>query len=673
MGVEISLCPSLSVRAGASAVAEDDLHGRQGRTVLALLILERSLTRDELADQLWPSGLPRSWGDSLNAILSRLRKALREVAPDMLVTSKGHVDLRLPAGSSVDVEAAAASVIAAESSLRDGDHRAALASASAAWAVLQHDLLAADPSPMIEGHRARLAALRLRTLEARAGAHLAAGAWQAAIDEAERTVAADPFREGAWRLLMTAHLRAGNTAGALTSWERLRRLLADELGVEPSPESQALYLELLHHEPAESSGVDHGDVASLIASASAEIGGPDEVGALRRLDDVYAQVRSALRAALDATTDTGAALRLAVDLSPYWNIRGWWSEGRTWLQRALDSAPATHPARPAALRALGDLAWRMGDLDAAEHALQAALATADRDVAPAAMTSLAAVALGRGDADRATELFEQVLDSASDDAVAGRCHLGLGVIAARRSRFDDAVSAFGRALSAHRRVGDMRNVAQCLSNLSSAIGSQGSVVEARAYAEEALAIRRTLGDSAGIAMSLTNLGILLKSAGETERAIERLEASLSLRRQIGERAGIVGSLNALGDAVRASGDDRTALDLYREAITIARAIPDPERLCLTLLSAANVHVALSRAAEAAPFIDEATALADTLGSATLRAAALEASAAMAAAQGDRPAARILLSEADEIRERIGAPLAPGDRLDIERTRDLIAR
>jgi DNA-binding SARP family transcriptional activator len=55
----------------------------------------------------------------------------------------------------------------------------------------------------------------------------------------------EPYREAAYVLLMRAHAAAGGRARALQSYERLRALLADELGVSPSPVSEAAYLEIL--------------------------------------------------------------------------------------------------------------------------------------------------------------------------------------------------------------------------------------------------------------------------------------------------------------------------------------------------------------------------------------------------------------------------------------------
>jgi DNA-binding SARP family transcriptional activator len=65
------------------------------------------------------------------------------------------------------------------------------------------------------------------------------------VHAAEEAVALEPFRETGYRQLMRAHAAGGNRAEALRAFQRCRALLADELGVDPSPETEAAYLQLL--------------------------------------------------------------------------------------------------------------------------------------------------------------------------------------------------------------------------------------------------------------------------------------------------------------------------------------------------------------------------------------------------------------------------------------------
>src|SRR5215217_5353809 len=71
----------------------------------------------------------------------------------------------------------------------------------------------------------------------------------AAVKWAEQTVALAPFRETGYRHLMEAHAAAGNRAEALRVYDQCRRLLADELGTYPSPETESIYRALLEEPP----------------------------------------------------------------------------------------------------------------------------------------------------------------------------------------------------------------------------------------------------------------------------------------------------------------------------------------------------------------------------------------------------------------------------------------
>jgi DNA-binding SARP family transcriptional activator len=66
-----------------------------------------------------------------------------------------------------------------------------------------------------------------------------------ALTDAEIIVAADPYRETAYVLLMSAHAAAGNSARAIAVYEQLRARLADDLGVGPSPTTEAVFLEIV--------------------------------------------------------------------------------------------------------------------------------------------------------------------------------------------------------------------------------------------------------------------------------------------------------------------------------------------------------------------------------------------------------------------------------------------
>ncbi|HEV3504394.1 MAG TPA: BTAD domain-containing putative transcriptional regulator, partial [Actinomycetes bacterium] len=230
--------------------------GRLGRIALAYLVSERHrpVTRDELAEALWGDDLPRSWETSLRGIAQRLRALLSAaglVPAEALSSAYGTWQLQLPPGTEVDVESAAADLARAEQALAEGRAEDARGHATRAAAVANRGFLAEATGAWVEHRQAELREMHLRALELEADGATAGGDWAAAIRAAEEAVALEPFRESAHLRLMQAHAGTGNRGEALRAYERCRRLLAEQLGVNPSPSTEAAYLALLGDEPPE--------------------------------------------------------------------------------------------------------------------------------------------------------------------------------------------------------------------------------------------------------------------------------------------------------------------------------------------------------------------------------------------------------------------------------------
>ncbi len=249
MAVVVRLAGRVGIEADGVVVGGEI--GGLGRLALAYLVWERHrpVGRTELAELLWGEQLPRSWGQLLRGIVSKLRATLAAAGLDpavTLTTASGVYQLSLPAGAVVDVEEAAAAVGAAATA----QPQRAFELASAAVAVASGQFLPAASGVWVERRQAELRELHLRALEALAAAAEAGGQWAAAVAAAEEAVSIEAFRESAYLPLMAAHAGAGNRGEALRAYERCRRTLADELGVGPSPATEAAYLALLGDEPA---------------------------------------------------------------------------------------------------------------------------------------------------------------------------------------------------------------------------------------------------------------------------------------------------------------------------------------------------------------------------------------------------------------------------------------
>lgn len=222
--------------------------GRQGRLAFGYLTLQRRpVPRDELATLLWGDTPPASSEVALSAVVSKLRGVLRAagLGARALESALGCYELHLPAGTWVDVEAAGEALHEAEVQLRTGDAAGAWAAANIAYHIARRPFLPGDDGIWVEQQRGHLLALLARATECFAEASLSKGEPEIALALAEELVGYEPFRESAYQLLMRAHAAAGNRAEALRAFERCRRLLAEELGADPSPETQALHVRLL--------------------------------------------------------------------------------------------------------------------------------------------------------------------------------------------------------------------------------------------------------------------------------------------------------------------------------------------------------------------------------------------------------------------------------------------
>ena len=241
----VSLCGRLSVERGEGAPARP-LPGRQGRVLFAYLLLNRSraMSRDELEAVAWPVAPPASPRAGLSTLLARLRRALGD---DALSTGGADVRLQLAGSVWVDVEAAMSLATGAHQALHDSHHRTAIDAARKALELIEGPLLPEVDAPWIEERRRELEELRLDALEVVADAGLALGGTELVRAEraASTLVRRAAYRETGYALLMRCHATRGDTAEALRVYERLRTLLADELGAIPSPALIALHDGLL--------------------------------------------------------------------------------------------------------------------------------------------------------------------------------------------------------------------------------------------------------------------------------------------------------------------------------------------------------------------------------------------------------------------------------------------
>src|SRR5215216_4567610 len=318
MSLQITLTGQLTAKADGARADATDLPGRQAPLVLAYLVAERDrpVPSEELAEAVWGGTLPPTWRPALRGVVSKVRDFLDLLglpAADTLTSSAGCYRLVLPGDTTVDVELAEGQASQAQRALAAGRLAEALAAAERSRAIAGRPLLPGHDGAWVQDRRAALHQVLVRTLELLVDIHLAAGQAARAVGPAGDLVAREPFRDSAYRRLLAAHTAAGDRGEALRAYDRYRRVLAEELGVGPSPDLEAAYLELLHAEPAAEPQAAAGPAAPPAPVPGAFVGrGPE----LRRLRAAWADVRRGQHRTVLVAGEAGIGkTRLAAELA----------------------------------------------------------------------------------------------------------------------------------------------------------------------------------------------------------------------------------------------------------------------------------------------------------------------------------------------------------------------
>ena len=219
------------------------------RALLAILILNANQTvaRDRLVDDLWGERAPESAAKAVQTYVSRLRKRLP--AGILRTRPPGYVLELEP--EQLDLHRFERLLAAGQGALADGSVELASASLREALALWRGPALVEFSSaPFAQGEAARLEELRLLAVEARIDADLGLGRHADLVWELESLVAHHPLRERFRAQLMTALYRSGRQAEALAAYQDARRVLVDELGIEPGRGLRELEQAILRQDPA---------------------------------------------------------------------------------------------------------------------------------------------------------------------------------------------------------------------------------------------------------------------------------------------------------------------------------------------------------------------------------------------------------------------------------------
>ncbi len=372
----------------------------------------------------------------------------------------------------------------------------------------------------------------------------------------------------------------------------------------------------------------------LAEKGDQELRGLDPEAWLELFESEHENFRAALEWCQIEQDGAEAGLRLAVALGEFWFGRGYWSEGRKWLEGALaNAASARSHIRVEALIRTGHLVLFQGNYDAALNLFQQSLAISrdlgDKQRIADSLDFIGHLIRDRGDYARAKALHEEGLalsrELGSNRGVADALY-GLGRVAASQGRYEEALNLFQQSLDLVQKVANKRAVAYCYFHLGNVSRLAGDNRNAATLLEKSLTLHRGMGNKQGIAQTLCALGDVERRQGDLGQAATLGQESLALFRELGNKGAIAWSLNHLAILRLHHRDFGQAMALLKESIVLSAEVGDKEIVIQSLELAAY-----------------------------------------AAVQAQPVRAMRLLGASEAIREVLGIPLPIADRADHDRT------
>ncbi len=280
--------------------------------------------------------------------------------------------------------------------------------------------------------------------------------------------------------------------------------------------------------------------------ALAEAPSSNQKAWLARLEAEHDNLRSVLARCLDDADAPEALLGLVIRLFSahdpfsvfnFWYLRGYWSEGREWLERALQrSSGLSASLRAEVLRSTGSMAGYQQDYARAEPLL-----------------------------DESVALWRELGDKGG---MAGGLQ-DLGFMHWQQSDYARATQALQECLAIYRELGDKMGVAWTLAYQGGVFYDQGHYTEARTLCEESMTLIE--GDTWGQALCLETLGKVALSQAEPARAKTLLTESLRLRQELGHKWGMVECLKAFAALAALQAQPERAARLYGAAEVLGEA------------------------------------------------------------------------------------------------------
>jgi len=278
----------------------------------------------------------------------------------------------------------------------------------------------------------------------------------------------------------------------------------------------------------------------LVRRAEPELQQADQVAWLNRLQREHDNVRSALDWCLANPERGDTGLELAAALTWFWIKRGYFAEGRQWLERALAATESSERLRAKALNSISCMAVFQADypttLARADESIALGRKAGDLRTTAHSLFLQGVVAVQRAEREQIATLAaeSQTAAVASEDLWIQAHPLELlGFVAVIDGHYDRGAQVFRDALELFRRSGDIWGVSRMLTNVGQVSVLQGNFAGARALAAEGIALSQELGDRREVALYLEIVAAAEAGQGDVARAARLWGASDRLLESVG--------------------------------------------------------------------------------------------------------------------------------------------
>jgi predicted ATPase/DNA-binding CsgD family transcriptional regulator len=304
-------------------------------------------------------------------------------------------------------------------------------------------------------------------------------------------------------------------------------------------------------------------ILSLVEATAPKLAGAEQQTALNQLGRELDNLRAALRWMLE-NHETESALQMASGLSRFWFMRGYWNEGRRWMEEVI-----------------ADCRLRIADWR------QRSGTTEHRALDKAAQSEMLKHRFAVANRKLQIELYAQLLREA-------------GSLIRYQGDFARARTLCEQSLALYRELGDSAGIVTALIQLCRLLSDQGDWAAARVKVEEALTLINTVNDPRAKADVHFIAGTNALVETDFANAQTRLTESLRWMRLLGDKAGIASALNGLSFVATELGDYATAQSLLDESFKLSQEVGDKRSGGRALFSQARLaykqgHYAQARA------------------------------------------------------------------------------